>query len=772
MWYNLGKILLQFRIHFLLLLLSLTLIMAYLATKVTLSYEFTRAIPTNNQKFKDYQYFKKVFGDDGNTMVVGIESNNFFTPGIFNAVEQLHQQLKNIKGVNNVLSIPQAVTLTKDTTGEKLLATKIFHPPYTSQDTLWAHQQIFLSLPFYKQLLYNSATNAYLLAVQLNKDSINSKARTALINNIEQQINLFSKQTNIAVKLSGLPYIRTTISNRIKSEMNWFLIGSLVLSAITLWLFFRSASAMLLSLAVVLIGVIWSLGTLVVFSYKITLLTALVPPLIVVIGIPNCIYFLNKYHSVYNETNNQHHALITMVGRMGVVTLFCNIAAGIGFAVFALTNSNLLKEFGVVAGINIIALFFISLILIPTVLSYLPAPKEKHTKYLQNKFLEKILVKIELYTLNLRNKIALVSVLLTLVAAAGLFKLKSEAFIVDDLPKTDKIYTDLKWFENNFGGVMPLEILIDTKKKNGLLRNLSTINKIDEFSAYLDTLPNTAKPLSFVEGLKFAKQAFYDGDSLSYTVPYEGDMAFLLPYLRNNNSNNKSNATGLLNGFLDSNRQIARLNINAKDLGTKQLPVLLNTIEEKARQIFDTSQYNLVYTGTSITFLEGSSFIIAGLTESIIYAFILISLCMLYLFKSARMLLCSLFPNIIPLVFTAGLMGWWGIRLTPATVLIFSVALGIVIDVTIRFLVNYKQELAHYNHQILPTLKQTIKHTGISIIYTSLVLIVGFIIFCFSSFGGTQSLGWLTSFALIVGTITNLILLPSLLVWFSGKKIF
>lgn len=772
MWYNLGKILLQFRIQFLLLLFSLTLIMAYLATKVTLSYEFTRAIPTNNQKYKDYQYFKKTFGDDGNTMVVGLESNNFFTPNIFNAVEQLHLQLKSIKGVNNVLSIPQAVTLTKDTTGEKLLATKIFHPPYTSQDTLWADQQIFQSLPFYKQLLYNSATNAYLLAVQLNKDSINSKARTALINNIEEQINLFSKQTNIAVKLSGLPYIRTTISNRIKAEMNWFLIGSLVLSAITLWLFFRSVSAVLLSLAVVVIGVIWSLGTLVIFGYKITLLTALVPPLIVVIGIPNCIYFLNKYHSVYNETNNKQHALITMVGRMGVVTLFCNIAAGIGFAVFALTKSNLLKEFGVVAGINIIALFFISLILIPTVLSYLPAPQAKHTRYLQNKFLEKILVKIELYTLYHRKKIALVSILLTIVAAVGLFKLKSEAFIVDDLPKTDKIYTDLKWFENNFGGVMPLEILIDTKKKNGLLRNLSTINKIDEFSAYLDTLPNTAKPLSFVEGLKFAKQAFYDGDSLSYTVPYEGDMAFLLPYLRNNNSNNKSNATGLLNGFLDSNRQIARLSINAKDLGTKQLPVLLNTIDNKARQIFDTSQYNLVYTGTSITFLEGSSFIIAGLTESIIYAFILISLCMLYLFKSARMLLCSLIPNIIPLVFTAGVMGWWGIRLTPATVLIFSVALGIVIDVTIRFLVNYKQELAHYNHQILPTLKQTIKHTGISIIYTSLVLIVGFVIFCFSSFGGTQSLGWLTSFTLIVGTVTNLILLPSLLVWFSGKKIF
>lgn len=770
MWYNLGKILLQFRIQFLLLLFLLTIIMAYLATKVTLSYEFTRAIPTNNQKFKDYQYFKKVFGDDGNTMVVGLESNNFFTPHIFNEVEQLQQQLKSIKGVNNVLSIPQAITLTKDTTGEKLLARKIFHPPYTSQDTLWADQQTFQSLPFYKQLLYNPATNAYLMAIQLNKDSINSKARTALINNIEQQVNLFSKQTNIAIKLSGLPYIRTTISNRIKAEMNWFLIGSLVLSAITLWLFFRSVSAMLLSLTVVIIGVIWSLGTLVILGYKITLLTALIPPLIVVIGIPNCIYFFNKYHSVYIETKNKQQSLITMVGRMGVVTLFCNIAAGIGFAVFALTKSNLLREFGMVAGINIIALFFISLILIPTTLSYLPAPLAKHTQYLQNNTLQKILATIELYTLYHRKKIAFISIIITTIAALGLFKLKSEAFIVDDLPKTDKIYTDLKWFENNFGGVMPLEILIDTEKKNGLLRNLSTINKIDEFSAYLDTLPNTGKPLSFVEGLKFAKQAFYDGDSLSYTVPYEGDMAFLLPYLSRTNNNGNNNITELLNSFLDSNKQIARISVNTKDLGTKKLPVYIEKIENKAKQIFDTSHYKLTFTGTSITFLEGSSFIIAGLTESIIYAFILISLSMLYLFKSARILLCSLIPNLIPLILTAGLMGWFGIRLTPATVLIFSVALGIVIDVTIRFLVNYQQELAQYNYQIIPTLKQTINHTGISIIYTSLVLITGFIIFCFSSFGGTQALGWLTSFTLVAGTLTNLVLLPSLLIWVSKKN--
>ena len=181
-----------------------------------------------------------------------------------------------------------------------------------------------------------------------------------------------------------------------------------------------------------------------------------------------------------------------------------------------------------------------------------------------------------------------------------------------------------------------------------------------------------------------------------------------------------------------------------------------------------SSKYNVVLTGSSITFLEGSKFIVDGLKQSILWAFLLIALCMLYLFKSIRILFCSLIPNIIPLIVTAGIMGWMGIRLKPSTVLIFSVALGIAIDVTIRFLVNYKQELPLHNNNVIKTVSETIKHTGLSILYTSMVLIAGFIIFCFSGFGGTQALGWLTSLTLLVATLTNLILLPVLLL--AGAK--
>ncbi|MDB5229275.1 MAG: family transporter [Chitinophagaceae bacterium] len=756
-------------------LLLITGYAVFMAAKVQMSYDFSRAIPTDNIKYIEYQQFRKQFSDDGNMVVAGVQANNFYTVSRFNALGKLQQNLKAISGVEELLTVPAAVDLKKSDSAEKLEAVNLFTVPYSSQTQLDSDKAKFENLPFYNGLLYNASTQSYLIGVKLNKGLINSKARTGLINKVTEAFSLYEKETGQLVHISGLPFIRTRVADRIAKEMNWFLMGSLLLSAITLLIFFRSFSAMIMSLVVVGIGVAWSLGTMVLLGYKITLLTALIPPLIVVIGIPNCIYFLNKYHSAYKESGNKNEALITMVGRMGIVTLFCNIAAAIGFAVFAFTRSDLLKEFGVVAGINIMALFFISLVFIPVVLSYLSPPKAHQMRYLDNKTIERFLLKIEGWAFNHSRWVIGITVIAIVVSVAGITRIKSEGFIVDDLPQNDKIYTDLKWFENNFHGVMPLEILIDTKKRNGLTKSLEAIEKIDSFSHYIASLPQTSRPLSFVEGLKFVRQATYDGDSTNYATPTEFDIPVLGKYLKGSGNKDsakagQSNMAKMLTSYMDTARQRARISVNMKDIGSVQLPVLLDTLKKVANATFDSSKYKVTFTGASVTFLEGSSFIIKGLKESIFWAFILIAVCMLYLFRSFRILVCSLIPNIIPLLITAGVMGWAGIRLKPSTVLIFSVALGIAIDVTIRFLVNYKQELPVYHLKVPETLRQTIRHTGISIIYTSLVLIAGFIVFCISDFGGTKTLGWLTSLTLITGTITNLVLLPVLILKMQRRE--
>ena len=775
MWYRLGQNILKYKKTYLFFILLSTVVMGYFAVQIKLSYEYTKAIPSDNPKFIVYNEFVKKYGVDGTTVVVGFKTDQFYTKDFFNQVDALHKTIKQNTAVAEVMSIPTAYTISKDSVETKFNAAKIFHAPYTSDSLLLADKTVFENLPFYQNLYYNPDSNSYIMAISFIADSINSVSRTKIIGSIQNELEHFSQSTKTEVHISGLPFIRTIMADRIKKEMLWFLIGSLVLSAITLLLFFRSISATIMSLAVVLMGVIWSLGTMVLLGQKITLLTALIPPLIVVIGIPNCIYFLNKYHTSYRETNDKDKALVQMVGRMGVVTLFCNITAAIGFFVFALTKSPLLKEFGWVSGLNIMILFFISLFFIPPVLSYLPAPKAKQVRYLDNQFLEKILLKIERWAFTHTKWVFGITILAVLVSLMGVLQIKKEAFIVDDLPKQDKLYTDLKWFEQHAGGVMPLEVLVDTKKPNGLIRSIKPLEQIEEFNTFLLEQPELGKTLGLLEGIKFAKQAFYDGDSLSYAVPTGTEMAFIGPYFASAAPKEGVKPTGnnpaqLLNKFIDSAKRQTRISVNMKDIGSAKLPILLQKIDSASIAIFDTAKYNVVITGSSVTFLEGSNFIVKGLGESIFWAFLLIAICMIFLFRSFPILICSLIPNIVPLFITAGIMGWTGVSLKPSTVLVFSVALGIAIDVTIRFLVNYKQELPHLNYQVHTTLVQTIKHTGISIIYTSLVLVAGFIIFCFSDFGGTKALGWLTSITLVVSTLTNLVLLPALIKSFIKSK--
>ena len=774
MWQALGKAVLKFRIPLIIALVLLTVFMGYHASKVQMSYDFSRAIPTDHPKYKAYLEFKKTFGEDGNLLTIGFTSDKFFEVNQFNALTGFQERLKKINGVEDIISVNGAVTLKKNDSTSKLDAIRIFPANIKSQQALDSLKDIFYSLPFYRGLLYNPDTKAYLLGLRINSVILGSKARENTIGEIEKEATAFAETTKLDLHLSGLPLIRTNVALRIAKEMQWFLLGSVLLSALILFIFFRSFSTTLLSLTVVLIGVVYSLGTIHMLGFRITLLNALIPPLVVVIGIPNCIYFLNKYHTAFMKTGDKKKAIVEMIGKMGVVTLFCNISAALGFAVFALTKSIILKEFGIVAGINIMALFFISLILIPISLYYMAEPRKKHTRYLENKWLLTLLTTIEQWVFSNKRTVYLATGIALIFSIIGISKLKTQSFIVDDLPKKDKIYTDLRFFESNFRGIMPLEILVDTKKKNGIAgsRALSVYDKVSSFSAYIASYPEMARPLSLSEGLKFARQGFYDGDSNNYSMPNAFDGAFMADYLKpsKGSATAKGSLEKLMSSFIDSNKQVTRISVNMADVGSMRMPILIDSLEAHVPDYFDTSKVSVQLTGSSITFLEGSRFIIKGLKESIFWAFLFISLCMLYLFRSFRILLCSLIPNLIPLVMTAGLMGWMGIAIKPSTVLVFSVALGIAIDITIRFLVNYKQELPHFNGKVHETVVQTIRETGISIVYTSLVLIAGFIIFVISGFGSTQALGWLTSFTLLVATLTNLILLPVLLLLAAKKK--
>ncbi len=785
MWKQLAALVLRNRLLFLISMGVLTILMGYFAFRVQLSYEFNRAIPTDNPKFVEYQQFKSIFGQDGNVVVLGVTDSGFFNRDRFANYRRFTEDIRSVPNVQGVMAVPGAVVIERDPLNpDNLISRILFTDSILASSSYDSAVAAFHRQPFYRSTLYNPTTHTYMMAVTLNSDSVNSKARAGIMQKLQTVVDQYEQQSKSTVHISGLPWVRTVIAERVKGEMGVFLIGSLVLSLIILFLFFRSINTTLISMGIVLVSVIWSVGLITLFGYKITLLTALIPSLVVVIGIPNCIYFINKYHTSYlqsemaDETQRKHEALVTMVSKMGIVTLFCNITAAIGFAVFALTRSAILQEFGVVSGLAILFIFIISFVLLPVLLSYAPSPSKRELRYLDSRWIAGFIGKIERWVFNHQKVVVGCTAILLVFSVMGIMRLRSVGFIVDDLPKSDRVYQDLRYFETHFKGIMPLEILIDAKTRRGLQKkDYKLFTAMDSLAEAIASMEQMNRPLSIAEGMKIGNLAFQGNDADSnYRLPGEmtGPTATRkfwssLKQRLQDSAAGSSNSLKALSRFIDTSRRYTRMSVNMADVGTEKLPTLLARVDSAAHRYFDTS-YTVTLTGTGITFLEGSKFIINGLKESILWAFALIAVCMLYLFRSLRILFCSLIPNLVPLVVTAGIMGWAGVPLKPSTVLIFSIALGIAVDITIRFLVNYRQVLPDHQENVEKAVQATVQQTGLSIIYTSLVLIAGFIIFCASRFGGTFALGWLTSVTLLVATLTNLVLLPVLLLFFRSSK--
>jgi predicted RND superfamily exporter protein len=664
-----------------------------------------------------------------------------------------------------VLSIGQLSVLEKDTLQQKFTARPLAAGPVANQQALDSIKQELNQLPFYKDLIYNPKTKATVMAITFADSVLNSAKRIGVIQSILDKSKQFSSTHQVALHYSGLPYIRTVISKKISEEFALFIGLSIAIGALILYLFFRSFAAVFYPVLVVLVGVVWSLGTLVLFGYDITLLTGLIPPLIVVIGIPNSILLINKYHTCLALEGDKIKALQYVISRVGITTFIANLTTAIGFGVLYFTNSELLMQFGSVAAINVMATWVISLIFIPIIFSFLPVPHSKHTSHLSSPKTAKLLAFLDRLAHQKRNLIYVATLLVLVVSFIGIYRIKINGYVVDDLPKNDAVYKDMSFFSQNFKGILPLDISVDTRRKNGVM-NLSVINKMNRLQDLISAHPEFSRAVSLVEVLKFSSQTFYGGDTTFYRLPNELEKNFILGYASNSGKGNSN----LVKNFIDSNRQVTRLSFQMADVGSDKMNKLINELEPQIDSIFNPKRYHVELTGSSIIFIKGTNYLVKNLRDSLILAVLLIALLMWGLFRGFRMILISLIPNIVPLIITAGIMGFAGIPLKPSTILIFSIAFGIASDQTIYFLTRYRQELRTTNWTISQIVSDTIKETGLSMIYVALILFFGFGIFTASSFGGTVALGLLLSITLLVALISNLTLLPALLLSLEKRK--
>ncbi|MDP2542371.1 transporter [Tenacibaculum discolor] len=750
-----------------LVLITIAIITGLLVTQMKymrFSYTEANLLPTDHEVNIQYNKFLEIFGEEGNLIILGVKDSTIFTPAKFNAWNKLVKDLDSLPQVDFTVSVADVQQLKADRKKRKFVVEPLFEKaPSTDEEIKNIKKQLFEKLPFYNNLLYNDKGTLQ-TAIYLNKDIVNTPIRKDFVFDVLiPTIKSFEKDNKIDVRVSGMPYIRTLNSQNITDEMGIFVIGALLITAIIFFFFFRSFRATFITLLVVSIGVTWAFGFMGLFRYEITVLSALIPPLIIVIGVPNAVFLINKYQQEVKKHGNQAKSLQRVISKVGNATLMTNITTASGFATFIFVKSRLMREFGVLASVNIISIFILALLIIPIIYSFMPLPEKKHLNHLEKKWMGNVVSWMERMVKKQRIAIYITTVSIIIFSMIGLYMIRVSGSLIEDMPKGKQFYKDIKFFEYEFGGIMPLEILIDTKREKGVMK-LSTLKKMEKLNETIETFPELSKPISVTNLVKYSKQAYYNGNPKYYQLPTNQEKSYIFSYTKNSDSN-----SGMLKNFVDSTGRYARITTFMKDIGTDKMDIIQERLQAVINKQFPDEKFDVSLTGKALVFLKGTNYLIKNLVISLSLAIILISIFMAWMFRSPQMILISLIPNMLPLLITGGLMGFFDIPIKPSTILVFSIAFGISVDDTIHFLAKYRQELLANNWKVKSAVYSALRETGVSMFYTSIVLFFGFLVFTVSSFGGTIALGGLVSITLLLAMVSNLLLLPSLLLSFEKK---
>ncbi|MGB5360979.1 MAG: MMPL family transporter [Eudoraea sp.] len=758
-WSKVGRIILRNRILILFLIVAATVFLALQWKNMKFSTSEANLLPDDHPLNIAYEDFLEKFGEEGNTIAFAIKDSSLYEVENFNRWNRLNKQLAAFPEVDYVVSIDNLKELIRDKEEQQfILKPLIEKTPQNNIEVDSLIQYMFNNLPFYDNLLYNKETGTIRTLVYMDKDIVNTPVRKDFIlKDLHTLITDFEKESEMDVRVSGMPYIRTMNTQHIIDEIGIFIAAALIVTSLIFFFFFRSVRATLISMCVVLIGVMWAFGILGLLKYEITVLTALIPPLIIVIGIPNCIFLINKYQQEVKKHGNQALSLKRVISKIGNATLMTNVTTACGFATFIITDSKLLTEFGIVASINILCIFMLSILIIPIVYSFMHLPKTKHLKHLNKKWIDAFVNWMEHIVREKRITIYSISLIALIISIIGIYQIKISGNLVEDMPKNTGFYKDIQFFDKEFNGIMPIEIVIDTERKKGVLKPV-TLKKMNELGEMIEETPELSKPISVVNLVKYSKQAFYSGIPKYYQLPTSQEYNFIMDVARKSQGNE-----GLIENLVDSTGQVARMTTFIKDVPTERMEEIEKSMLDKIKKIFPEDRFNVYVTGKALLFLKGTKYLVKNLVLSLSLAILLIALFMAYLFRSFRMIVISLIPNLLPLAITAGIMGFVGVPIKPSTILVFSIAFGISVDDTIHFLAKYRQELSANNWRIQKSVYAALRETGVSMFYTSIVLFFGFSVFTISSFGGTVALGALVSATLLFAMLANLILLPSLL---------
>ena len=836
MWQKIANLILRNRFFLIGIISLLTVFFGYYAlTGLKIDNKYGNMLPKNSEAQDDYLKFKKQFGEDGSSLVLIFQSDSLYTERNFTKFKELSDNILKMKGVLNVTSEAGLISIKNNIGENRFEINKIFSDKTFQEKSIDSIKREIRSNPIYENVLYIDSSNISLMLVSMDEKYLADPKKQQVVLDLEELATDYEQYFG-KIRFAGLPHLRVVIGKRVINEMYIFIALAIFMTSLLLYIFFRSFRVVAICNAVVIVAVIWSMGSIGLLGFNISIMMALIPPLMIVIGIPNCIFLMTKYHQEIKLHGNKILALSRVIKKIGMATFLTNVTTALGFSTFIFTNSEKLTEFGIVASLNIMVVFFLSICILPIFASLSKVPKPRHLKHLERAFAKGLIARLINLTLHRRKWVYIVTIAVVTLSIIGLLRIQATGNITSDLPKGDQILEDINFVQNNFGGAIPFEMMIDYKEPGRLFKT-ATLQKVEEIQTKYTADTLFSKSLSIVDLVKVVNMAYHGNDTNFYNINISRtDKARLKQYIDNFDFTNGGGFS--IKELVDTSNTTLRIRTQMRDIGSYEVlqkvdtmriridsilnpdkkeierlykhvkngkldyvdsiintyPSIYNNlttviagkdkellyefdsdpdkldrylkrpeIKKQLRKAINNDYYELTLTGTSVVASEGTSYLVINLLTSLVFAIISISILMAILFRSWRMVIISLIPNFIPLLFTGAIMGWFGIPLKPSTLLVFSIAFGISVDDTIHFLAKYRQELTSNKWDLRQCVVMAIREAGLGMFYTSIVLFCGFATFTFSQFGGTQALGLLVSLTLLVAMITNLVILPSLL---------
>ncbi|WP_128548497.1 efflux RND transporter permease subunit [Larkinella soli] len=774
-WHRVSAFILRNRVFLLVTVVLGTIFMAIRSGQARLSYEPADLLPVSDPDFESYESFRRQYGEDGNGMVIGVETAEMYSLETFRGWYALHQEIRRIGGVREVVSNAGLFGIVRDDSLLRLRFEPLLTRPPTTQAEVDSLRGAIGRLPFYQGFISGENGRTHLMAITFDPDRPDTPERFGLVRIIRERAKAFESRYGIPVHESGMTYIRTEFTARVSREMGLILSLAAGVASLTLLLFFRSPVVLIGALPVVGAGVVWSLGYMALLGYKITLLTGLIPSLILLTGVSNCLILIHQYQEEFGRSGHKLRALGEAARKAGETTFFTSLTISVGFFGFLFTGSPLLTEFGLVTALGVMTTYLICLILLPIVFSYLPSPTDHRQNHLNGRCIRRFPEWADGRVHRRRKSMYALAGLAVVVAVVGMTRITAVGYFTDDLPDNDPIAADLKWFEKNFRGFIPFEVSIDTRQPGRVLTP-QVLNKIRLIQREFEKYPEFTRPLSVVEALKFIYQGYRGGDPNDYVLPTALDWGKLAVFTPQGIGKEDR-----FRGLLDSTRRYTRISFRMRDVGSVRTARLVQELEPKIDSIFNfdretgrrLSNGDIIdarLTGSSLVYARGREILPDYLRKSTACALVLMSVLMAVLLRDLRTILIAVPAAIVPLLFTAGLTGFAGIPLKPSTIPIFSLAFGLSASGTVCFITRYRDELRNRGGNVPQAVSDTIRQTGAGMVYTALLLSAGFALFTASAFRGTVALGMLVPIALLMGLLSNLILLPALLLSLNKRR--